>query len=336
MRKMKNGFGSGLYRTALGLVFALLPIVAMALDFTPDASRVVSDPTYLPLGAQVFGSTEYSYGETNLTTNNHLGAPQGSTNTATTSINQVLEYGITSDLALRFNGFFQLVGATNLSPSGASTLTTSDGLSNPTFTAVWRFLDEKDRPFNWDLTGSYTPSLTNAESASEDQNGTVVRGGTTSLVGTALSFKTKGFTVYGDFSASYFGPRNVLNQTSGNTTNYESSWQYGLDLTTQTRFTDQLSLNAGVSQTFNDPVNASFVNGNGKLIDFTNLPGNLTTLITALNCQVVPERFVASLIYSHVFYGKGASNFPSFPNSDTTTTDRNEDLYGAEVRYVFN
>ncbi|HTC21630.1 MAG TPA: hypothetical protein VK859_12325 [bacterium] len=333
---MKMKFGRGLYQTALGLAFSLLPIGAMALDFTPDASRVVSDPTYLPLGAQVFGSTEYSYGETNLITNNHLGALQGSTNTATTSINQVLEYGITGDLVLRFNGFFQLVGATNLSPSGASTLTTSDGLSNPTFAAIWRFLDEKDHPFNWDLTGSYTPSLINAESASQDQNGTVVRGGTTSLVGTALSFKTRGFTVYGEFTAAYFGIRNILNPTTGNPTNYESSWQYGLDLTTQTRFTDQLSLNAGVSQTFNDPASASFVNGSGKLIDFTNLPGDLITLVTALNYQVVPGRFVASLVYSHVFYGNGGNNFPSFPNSDTTTTDKNEDLYGAEVRYVFN
>jgi hypothetical protein len=91
-----------------------------------------------------------------------------------------------------------------------------------------------------------------------------------------------------------------------------------------------------VSQTFSDPANASFVNGNGKLIDFTNLPGAITTLIGAVNYQVVPESFVASLIYSHAFYAKGGSNFPSFPNSDTTTTGKNEDLYGAEVRYVFN
>jgi hypothetical protein len=334
--KIKNGFGRDLYRTALGLAFILLPIGAMALDFTPDASRVVSDPAYLPLGAQVFGSTEYTYSETNSNTNNHLGALLTANNTAATSIDQLLEYGITDDLTLRLSGFFQLLASTTVPPSAPTTLATSDGLGDPTFEVLWRPLDQKEHPFNWDLVASYTTNLINAESASSESNGTVARGGFMSALRTALSYKTKGFTVYGEFSAAYLGDRTSLNQTSDLTITYDSSWQYALYLTTQTRFAAQWSLNAGVSLTYSDNADASFVNANGKLFDFTYQPGGQATLIGALNYQVTPGRFVASLIYSHDFYGNGGNTFPAFPNSDTTLTGRNTDLYGAEVRYVFN
>lgn len=325
-----------LYRGVFVLALTLWPIRVFALDFNPDASRVVSDPAYLPLEAQVFCTTEYSYGNTNLNTNNYLGTPLSSNNTVSCTIFQMLEYGFTRDLSLRVNGFFQLLAGTNTTDSGASTLTTSDGWGDPTFEAVWRFLDEKEHPLSWDLIGSCAPSLISAQSATPDLNGTVARGGSTEALGTALSFKTKSFTIYGEFNAVYLDDRNVLNQTNNITTTYDSTWQYDLYFTTQTRFIDSLSLNAGVSQTFNQAANATFTNVNGDLINFVYQPGNITTLIAALNYQVTPNRFVASLIYSHDFYGNGGNTDQTFPKTDTAITDRNDDIYSAEVRYVFN
>ena len=332
----QRGFIRGLWRWTLGLALALLPMRVLAFDLTPDASRVLSDPAYLPLEAQIFGMTEYSYGITNLNTNNSQGALLSSNNTVAGTINQLLEYGITRDLAFRISGFFQLLAGTNSLASGGSTLTTSDGWQDPSFEAVWRVLDQREHPFSWDLLGSCAPSLISAQSATPDQNGTVARGGSTAALGTALSFKTKSFTAYGEFNAVYQGARNVLNQTTNVTTTYDSNWQYGLYFTTQTRFTDSLSLNAGVSQTFNEAANASFTNANGKLISFSSQPGNITAVVAALNGQVTPDRFVASLIYTHNFVGNGGNSFAAFPKTDTTTTDREADLYSAEVRYVFN
>lgn len=308
----------------------------LAFDLTPDASRVLSDPAYLSLGAQLFCATEYSYGNTNLNTNNYKGALLSSNNTISSTINQLIEYGITSDFAFRVSGFFQLLAGTNTPASGGSTLTTSDGWGDPTFELNWRVLDQKEHSFNWDLIGSCAPSLISAESATPDENGTVARGGSTEALGTALSLKTKSFTVYGEFNTFYLGDRNVLNQSTNITTTYDSSWQYDLYFTTQTRFTDTLSLNAGVSQTFNQTAAAFFTNANGKLISFSSLPEDITTVIAALNFEVTPNRFVASLVYTHQFFGNGGNSFAAFPKTDTTITDHETDLYSADVRYVFN
>ena len=185
-REIRDGF----WKTLLGLALALLPMGAMALDLTPDASRVLTDPAYLPLGAQIFGNTEFSLGEANSTTNDHLGALLVSNSTAISTILQVLDYGVTRDFTLRVTGYFQLLGSTNTPASGGSTITTSDGLGDPIFAAVWRVLDEKEHPFNWDLIGSYTPSLIKAESATPELNGTVARGGAMASGGTALSSNT--------------------------------------------------------------------------------------------------------------------------------------------------
>ena len=324
------------FRSALLVAIALLPMGAMAFDLSSDSSRVVSDPSYLPLGAQLFGSTEYSYNQTTSNTENYQGAQLFSNKTTTTTIIQVLEYGVTDDFSLRVSGYYQLQGATNNYSSGANTVTTSYGVGDPTFAAIWRVLDQKTQPLNCDLIGAYTADLINAESASSGQFGTVARGGAMAVLGMALSHKTKGFTVYVEGSATYLDSRDVLNQTNGFTTNFDSSWQYAVYFTTQTRFTDQFSLNAGVSQTFTDSQNASFTNANGKLIDYTNQAGDPTVLTVALNYQVTLGGFVASLIYTHDFYANGGNDFSKFPKSDTTTSDKSANLFGAEVRYVFD
>lgn len=320
----------------MGLALLLLPLGAWALDLSPDASRVLSDPTYLPLGGQFFGSTEYSYNQVNSNTDNYQGKMTASTSVKTTTLTQVLDFGLTDDLTLRASGFYQLNGTNSQDPSGVSTLTSSYGMSDPTIALVCRVLDEKGAPFNWDLKASYTPDLINAESASADLSGSVARGGSTAAFGTALSYKGKDFTLYLVGDGTYLDEKDVLNQNNGITTSYQPSWVYSLDATTQTRFAEGLSLNAGVSMTFNQSVNASYVNAANKVIDFTNQPSDITYLILALNYQVTPGKLAASLLYSHDFYGQSGNTYLSKPQLDNTIVDRYNDLVGAELRYVFN
>ncbi len=178
--------------------------------------------------------------------------------------------------------------------------------------------------------------MINAATGTQDQFGTVARGGATAAAGSALSYETKGWTVYGEFLSTYMDSRDVLNQANNVTTSYQPSWQYSLYFTTQTRFAEGWSLNAGVSQTYVDDTEASFVSTTGKLFQFTSQPGNLTMLAASLNYQVTPGSFVASLLYSHDFYGDGGNDFPAFPKSDTTTSGKQADIFGAIARYAFN
>jgi len=325
---------SRLSQIVFASALAFLPIRAVALNFTPDASRVISDPSYLPLGGQLFGSTEYSNSQTNSTTNNSTGALDSWNTTLNNTITQLVEFGLTDDLTLRATGSYEWLETNTTPPAGAVTVTNSNGFSDTAFTALWRVLDEKDHPFNWDLTGAYTPNLINAESASPIQEGTVARGGASAAFGTALSYKTKSFTLYGSGTATCLDSRTILNPSNGTTTTFDSSWEYVFTLSTQTRFWDRWSLNAGLSSTFYDNQNASFVNAGNHLITFVDRPTGLTALTGSLNYQAVPNRFVVSLIYTHDFYGDGGNTYPAQPNSDTTITDKDENVLSGELRYL--
>jgi hypothetical protein len=247
----------------------------------------------------------------------------------------VLEFGVADDFTLKASGSIQMLESTTNYVSDATTNTSSDGFGDPTFSAVWRVLDQKGNPFNWDLMGSYAPNLINDEAAAQNLEGTVARGGDTASLGTAFSYKTKDFTVYVSGNALYLDSRDILNQTNLITTTYQSSWQYGALLSTQTRFDEFLSLNASVSQTFGEPANASYVNSSSHLIAFTNRPGDVTTLTAAVNFQVKPGWAVASMIYSHIFYGVSSNTYAVQTDSDTTTLNKGQDIFGAELRYVF-
>jgi hypothetical protein len=329
-------FKRSLYRYAFPLALFLLPMGAKALDLSPNVSRVISDPSYLPLRGQLYGSTEYSYGNTGSNSNNYLNTLTSSNSTVSNTIIQELAYSLTDDFTLRVSDSYEWLTSTTTGTSGATTVTNSNGLLDPTFGATWRVLDESQHFFNWDLIGSYAPNLINAQSASPSNNGNLARGGDTETLGTALSYKSQDFTLYLEGSTTYLDNRYVVNPATNITTTYTSSWQYYLLVSTQTRFTNQWSVNLALSQTFNNIVNASYTNGGGTLIASSRNPGNATDLIGALNFQAVPDRFVISAIYNHNFYNIGGTTYAALPASNTTTFNKGEDVFSGELRYVFN
>jgi hypothetical protein len=316
--------------------FLLLPMASWAFDLKPDATRIISDPAYLPLGGQLYGSTEYSNGQTHSNTQDSLGNPKYSTSTPSNTVIQLLEYGVTDDFTVRVADSYEWNTNTNTYPSGAVTTTDSNGFTDPTFALIWRVLDEKDQPVNFDLFGTYNPNLISAQAASVSQTGTIARGGDSAACGIALSHETRDFTVYLQGEATYLDNRSILNQTNNVTTNYDSSWEYLLDLTTQTRFSRHWSLNVGLSQTFEDNENASYTNTTGTLVSYVYTPGGAMDLTAALNYQPVSGIFCVSFIYTHDFEGDSADAYPDLTNYSTTTTGRGDDVFSGELRYVFN
>lgn len=332
---MKNDFKYRLCQTLLGFSLILLPLRANAFDLSPNVSRVVSDPSYLPKGGQLFGSTEYSSGNINFNTNDATGTQTSTTNSISDAVSQIFEFGLTDDFTLKVADAYQWPTSTSTFADGSITITNSNGFVDPSFGIIWRVLDEQDHFFNWDLLGSYAPNFINAQSADPTQDGTVARGGDTATFGTALSYKGQDFTLYLEGTATYLNNRSILNPNNNITTDYNSSWQYNFYVLTQTRVTDKWSVNLGLTQVFIDSANGSFVANNGNLFTVNSQSGDVTSFTTALNLQFAPNRFVMSIIYIYDFYANGAfTNFTS-PNNSTTTTDKGESVYGLEFRYVF-
>ncbi len=333
--KKPRPFKHVLYPTAAGIALFLLPLGARAFDFSPDASRVLSDPAYMPLQGQVFGSTEYTYGNTGSTTENPVGALKFSTTTLSNTANQTLGYGLTSEIELRVTDSYEWPSTTNSFPTGTVTVTHSDGFIDPTFTALFRMVDQQDHPISWDLQASYSPNLVNAQSADPVENGTVGRGGASGTLGTAISQETRDFTFYLQATATYLDNRSIFNPANNITTSYNPSWQYLINVATQTRFGAQWSLNLNYAETFNNGVNTSFVNGAGNTINSLNQSGQTQEFTAGLNFHVVPNRFVLSLIYNHYFYN-GVSNInQTLPANSTQTDEKDQDVLNGELRYVF-
>jgi hypothetical protein len=256
-------------------------------------------------------------------------------NTLSNTVHQILEYGLTSDFTLRVSDSNEWLTSTTTDAAGNNTVTNSNGFIDPAFGATWRVLDEQNYGFNFDFIGSYAPNFISAQSATSTNNGNVARGGDMATLGSALSYKGEDVTLYLEYSAAYLNNRAVLNPTTQVTTNSNSSWQYEFLISTQTRLSYEWSINLTFAQTYNDNVNASYINSN-TLTAYTLVPGNVTDLLGALNFQVVPNRFVISAVYNHDFYTNVSNTYSTLPNSNITTLNKGEDVFSGELRYVFN
>lgn len=317
---------------AAGTALVVLSSQAPALDFTPDASRVLSDPAYLPLEGKWYGQTAYSYGRTSADVDNYLGAPNRSFVTTSNALSQVLVFGVTDDLSLRISESYAQNNTTNNFATGTSASSNALGFSDPILGATWRVLDQRQHAVSWDLIGSYMPDMIQAIGAAPTQDGTVARGGQVATLGTAVSYKTKDFTLYLDAAAAYLGKRAILN-ANNTTTNYQANRQYSLGVNTQTRLCERSALNFGVSRTFNNSVNAT---NDTTLATFTSRPGNVSTVSAALLYHITPNRLVAALAYSHDIYSTSSVTYPTLPASSTTTRNQKGNAVGVRLQYVFD
>src|ERR1700753_4380921 len=68
---------------------------AFALDDTPDTTRIVSDPIYLPMQSQFYGASSYKWSSATDDVFDASGARTASTQSTGNSLAQQFQYGIT-------------------------------------------------------------------------------------------------------------------------------------------------------------------------------------------------------------------------------------------------
>lgn len=319
------------YFAFAALLFVPLEVHAQALDLTPYPARFLSDPNYLPLAGQIYGSSSYTHGWTSGTSENALGLESSNFQVNTNTLDQMLAYGITDDLSVNASIQYAPQSYREVDyANGSSASFDSSGFSDPTFGATWRLLDQGSYPVNFDLLGSYTPDVIDAHTATAFEDATVARGGQSGAVGGAVGYETRSFGIRGAFNANFFGKSDIFNLANGATTQTQGFTDYKLSLETQTRLTDLFSVNAGIAHTF--AANQSAVNlANG--VPHSTEPGDDTALQLALNYNFVPDAFVISATYAHEFYGNGHTLYVD-PALDTTTRDKSGNLLGVKLTYA--
>jgi hypothetical protein len=319
------------YAACAALLCMPLQAYAQVLDFTPDASRILSDPTYLPLAGQIYGDTAYTHTWTNGSSSNAAGAETSSFHVNTNTIDQALGYGITDDLTIGASIEYDPSSWRDTTNANGATATLfSSGLTDPSFGLTWRALDQSVYPASLDFFGSYSPNWINADNASAKQSGTVASGGQSGTLGAAIGEETRSFSIRGAFSANLNGDLNKLDLSSGDTVQTSSYTDYVLSLETQTRLTDLFGINANVTHTFAS--NENGVNTATGLYHLTQ-PGDSTSLQLGLNYQVIPNAFVVAATYA---YNISDSSNTTYANSSLDTVAHNKDanVLGMRLDYA--
>jgi hypothetical protein len=306
---------------------------AQTFDFTPYSGRILSDPAYLPLAGQFEGVTSYDFRDARGISFDATGAEQFKLHQWAQEFTQDVQYGVLDDLTIggsvQYDPFSE---AKHDLVAGGETVRRSSGWADPSFNVTWRALDQDVQPVNLDLFASYSPDWIDAQAATNQDDGTIARGGQAGTIGVALSHVTRSFTIYGSFAADLLGRQRIDNPRTDAFSSIGSRTSYTLALNTQTRFNDVLSLNAGASHVWND--NAQVFNSATDLAHL-NEPGDVTDVHVALNYHIVPNMVVASLTYAHDFADDNHNIFPTVASvNDNSLQNRDANIYGAKLYYA--
>ena len=299
--------------------------------FDPIDTRIVSDPLYLPLKGQIYGVTAYTL-DMPKGDNFKAGVNTGSFRSSNNLINQTLAYGLLNDLTIRLTmGYGINQRDSTAATTGDVTTGNASGFSDPTFSATYRVLEALRSPVILDLTAFYSPDSIAAKSSGGGNDGTIARGGRSAGVSLALGREMKSFTIAGTAAATDVGQQLTQLLSNGTSSQSDAHWSYDLGLNTQTRFTDRVSFNAGVSYTTTaDYAVSNLVTGN----PYTYRPPKTRSLNLALNGHIVPNRLVAAITYTYDSYTDATNSF-AMSASNTAVENRMGNVVGVRLMYAF-
>jgi hypothetical protein len=308
---------------ALGLASFAFPACAQQYG-APIPFRFLSDPAYLPVQNQWYGSTSFDISQSSGDLYDSAGIKTATRKGWADEITQELEYGITNDFAVRIDDTYVPYQKQKDEFSGGATDHDRSGFHDPSVGVTWRVVDEANRaPVNVDLLADYKPNLIDA------RTNNVAEGGQSGEFGAAISKVMPGFTIYGKAAADWYGQQSEFNPTNAAFVREESYWDYLVDLDTQTRLNDLFSINAGIGYVFANSARLSNVTTG---IDHIADTGNELKLDAALNYQISPN-VVAGLTYNYQRDNTDKEIF-ALPASDTYLRNHDDNQFGVKFDYA--
>ncbi len=289
----------------LGL--AAVPGTGRAVDLTPDTTRYLSDPSFLPLEGQIYSETTYSHTDrtedfqpSHFPGQEHLSA-------STDSGIQYFSYGVTDRLSVNASGSYE--GQSGHYSDGSAT--TRSDFNNPSFGLIYRALDQTDSPVSVDVSGFYSPSAVSGQSQS---------GGGTVFV----SRETKFATIQGYVGATY------IDQYSSDTSVFaphDGYWNYTAGLRSQIRLTDRFAINSGVA--FSKESDTTYEGGY-----FRDSPDGTWTPSVELDYAILPGKVDVAFQYQHSFIGDDHRSSPDYYGPNGKWTNNDENFYEVHLRLL--
>jgi len=300
--------------------------------FAPISARIISDPLYLPLKSQLYGSTSYTYSLSSSSSYNYLGHKTANSSTDANTFTQATEYGITDRFAIRLSDSYSFNKAFKaLTTTGANTTSNNEGFNNPTIGTTYRMIDQSNSPADIDLTLNISPNAFKDKEAGGGHDGTVASGNQPITFTTGIGREMKAFSILGTFSTIFEGNR-YYEALSNDDNYYEHQYfNYEFAINTQTRLTDRLSFNLGSGYTIADKAHVTNLSTGTK---FLATLADTLDFTAAINYHIIPNRLVGGITYTYDGYSNGKSTYAT-ASSDTETKNHYANVIGARLQYLF-
>ncbi len=295
--------------------------------FDPISMRIISDPLYLPLKGQFYGSTEYDFSRNSYSQDNYLGKEYAYDKSDTNEVSQDLEYGLTDDLTLRFYDEFQ-DDRRYVAGEGEYLFI---GFINPEFGATYRMIDQKQYPVDVDLIANYYPDVFSEKAATPDKTGTVASGGQKITLREAVGREMRNLTIQGFVEVEYQGKEKTEILADDRDAEDKASWAYVFGLNTQIRITDRFSVNFGGAYTVAN--NMDYTSSTG--LSGIHVPADYSDFDTSLNYQFIPDRLVGSLTYTRNVDDDRKYLYANVVH-DEIDRKYSQDIFGIKFSYLFN
>jgi hypothetical protein len=311
----------------LGVLLGV-PFSAHAFDLSPDTTRYLGDPAFLPLTGQVFGSTGYQYRE--LSTDF---VPSGAhSSTGASVFAEQLGYGISDRFSINLDTGHADIHTkyTYTSPRSYTTDYYDHGFVDPSFGATWRAIEQEDAPVSVDLVGAYSPSLFAARVATPSMGGTVATGGPSEGLTLDVSREMRSLTVQAYAVTTFYDLAQQKMLSDDSSRKVGPYWVYGFGLRGQGRLTDRIYLNAGAGYSGQTPNRLSDPVENLAQKYFY---GSTVNAYVAPGYHLIPNRLVLSAEYDRYYLGSQTISIGSGPLG--TWKHYTEDIYTVGVRFLF-
>ncbi len=193
------------------ILVILLSFSAMASEV--DNSKDLKDILYIPAQYGI-------YGETSLSQSSYESTVDKTTEVrlSDTFVSQKVGFGFTDSLSASVDYTNQLKGENDTEVSGSnSAKVDTTGHLNPSFSVLYRLLNQANDAINLDLIASYSPDLFDSEISSSGKKADAASGGAVYTIGGRGGKKFKTFQMAAEAYLDIYGETSVKDRSSNST-----------------------------------------------------------------------------------------------------------------------
>lgn len=283
-----------------------MPVPVLAFNWSPDTTRYLSDPSFIPKKKQLESQSVYSYSRETTDGINTSGVKSAEGSGTTNAVAEELRYGVTDRLTVGLSGSWSATNGKYKYSNGYEETVQSYGLTNPEASLSYRLIEQGKNPVSVDSRIFYTRNF---------RRDTFQREGGSF----AVSREMVSLTLRGEAGLTH-------NDSYNGDAVIDANWLYFGRVESQLRFSKRWALNSGI--TFSQATSQSYQT-NDHVTDYS-YGVNIEPHV-GVEYHLKENRAVLGLNYAHGFIGDESQS--GYNNG--TWANRSMDTVSLHLRMLF-